>query len=86
MRHPSIFSDAILAIIRSPSKDVNGRCVLDEDFLREHEAMSDFNKYSLVEGAVPRRIMPAEFPDLRVKEQNDEGRRMDSTVLRANKL
>jgi hypothetical protein len=61
-----------LAIIRSPSKDVSGKCVLDEDFLREHEGISDFSKYSLVEGAVPRRIMPAEFPDLRVKEQDGQ--------------
>lgn len=84
--YQSIFSDATLAIIRSPAKDVNGQCVLDEDFLREHEGISDFSKYSLVEGAVPRRIMPAEFPDLRVKEQDDEGRRMDSTLLKATKL
>jgi hypothetical protein len=35
---------------------------------------------------VPRRIMPAKFPDLTVAEQADEGRRADSTKLRATKL
>ena len=86
LRKPTIFSDAILAILNSPTKDVNGRCVLDEDFLREHEGITDFSKYALVEGSTPRRIMPAEFPDLGVKEQDEEGRRMDSTLLRATKL
>lgn len=60
--------------------------MLDEDFLREHEGISDFSKYNLVEGSEPRRIMPAKFPDLRVEEQDDEGRRMDSTLLREAKL
>ena len=86
LRKPTIFSDAILAIINSPTKDVNGKCVLDEDFLRDHEGMTDFSKYNMVEGKTPRRIMPAEFPDLSVKEQDDEGRRMDSSALRATKL
>jgi hypothetical protein len=36
-----------------------------------------------VEGTSPRRIMPAEFPDLSVAEQDDEGKRVDSTALRA---
>ena len=78
LRKPTIFSDAILAILKSPTKDVNGRCLLDEDFMREHEGVSDFSKYALVEGTTPRRIMPAEFPDLSVKEQDDEGRKMVS--------
>ena len=86
MRRPEIFSDAILAIIKAPAKDVSGKTVLDEDFLRDHEGVTDFSKYSLVPGSNPRRIMPAEFPDLRVAEQDDEGRRMDSTKLRREKL
>lgn len=86
LRKATIFSDAVLAIIRSPTEDVNGRCVLDEDFLRSHEGIADFGKYSLVPGTAPRRIMPRKFPDLSVKEQNDEGRRMDSTLLRTTKL
>lgn len=85
LRKPTIFSDAILAILKSPTDKVNGRCVLDEDFLKE-EGVTDFSKYSLVPGTSPRRIMPEEFPDLRVKEEDDEGRRMDSSLLRATKL
>nr|POE77764.1 hypothetical protein CFP56_09407 [Quercus suber] len=82
LRKPTIFSDAVLAILRSPTKDVNGKTLLDEDFLREHEGVADFSKYALVEGTTPRRIMPAKLPSLRVREQDDQGNRMDSTVLR----
>lgn len=59
--------------------------MLDEDFLRE-KGVTDFSKYNLVEGAKPRRIMPAQLPSLRVEEEDDEGRRMDSAAARENKL
>ncbi|KAL6712383.1 hypothetical protein ACN47E_000260 [Coniothyrium glycines] len=85
LRHASIFFDAILAMISSPVEDVNGCLELDEDFLRK-KGVTDFGKYSLVQGSTPRRIMPAEFPDLSVKEQDDEGKRVDSTKLAAAKL
>ncbi|KAF2399387.1 short chain dehydrogenase [Trichodelitschia bisporula] len=85
LRKPTIFSDAILAMIRAPTSQVNGSLELDEDFLRT-VGVTDFSKYSLVEGAEPRRIMPAQLPDLRVAEQDDEGRRMDSSKLRAAKI
>jgi hypothetical protein len=86
LRKPSIFSDAILAMIRAPTSIVNGLLDLDEDFLRDHAGVTDFSKYSLIEGAKPRRIMPQKFPDLSVAEQADEGRRTDSTKLRSAKL
>jgi len=86
LRKPTIFSDAILAMLRAPTSVVNGLLDLDEDFLRDHSRVTDFSRYSLVEGTVPRRIMPQKFPDLTVTEQADEGRRTDSTKLRAAKL
>lgn len=82
LRTAHIFSDAVREIIKAPTAHVNGRLLLDEDFLRER-GVKEFDKYSLVKGTSPRRIMPKKFPDLRVEEQDDEGRRMDSTVLRA---
>jgi hypothetical protein len=60
--------------------EVNGLIDTDEDFLRRH-GVSDFSKYSVVTGSSPRRIMPAKFPILEVTEQDDEGRRVDSTKL-----
>lgn len=81
LRLPTIYSDAILAMIRAPTALVNGLLDLDEDFLRKHAGVTDFSKYSVVPGTVPRRIMPAEFPDLRVAEQDDEGKRIDSAKL-----
>ncbi|KAF2192693.1 short chain dehydrogenase [Zopfia rhizophila CBS 207.26] len=85
LRKPTICSDAILAMLRAPVSQVNGCLELDEDFLRE-TGVTDFDKYSIILGAKPRRIMPAEFPDLTVKEQDDEGKRMDSTKLRASRM
>jgi len=64
LRKPSIYSDAILAMLKAPVSVVNGLIDTDEDFLREHAGVTDFSKYSVVKGAVPRRIMPAKFPDL----------------------
>ncbi|KAF3804064.1 Hydroxysteroid dehydrogenase-like protein 2 [Colletotrichum gloeosporioides] len=78
LRKPTIFSDAVLAIVRAPASVVNGELVLDEDFLRNHAGVTDFSKYALVPGSSPRRIMPAELPDLTVKEQDDEGKRYSS--------
>ncbi|CAD6588518.1 MAG: hypothetical protein ASARMPRED_003590 [Alectoria sarmentosa] len=86
LRKPTIFSDAILAMLNAPTSTVNGQLDLDEDFLRTHLGVEDFSKYSVVEGATPRRIMPARFPDLRVEEHDDEGKRVDSTQLRKAKL
>ncbi|KAJ4286704.1 hypothetical protein N0V90_012956 [Kalmusia sp. IMI 367209] len=82
LRKPTIYSDAIFAMLRAPADEVNGCLELDEDFLRK-KGVVEFGKYSVVPGASPRRIMPAELPDLRVKEQDDEGNRVDSTKLRA---
>lgn len=86
LRKPTIYSDAIIAMLRAPAKTVNGLLELDEDFLRKYAGVEDFSRYSVVPGAVPRRIMPANFPDLTVAEQDDEGRRTDSVKLRASKI
>ncbi|KAF7528724.1 hypothetical protein PCG10_010260 [Penicillium crustosum] len=83
LRKPTIFSDAILAMLRAPHQVVNGLLDTDEDFLREKCGVSDFSKYSVIPGSTPRRIMPANFPVLEVAEQDDEGQRMDSTKARA---
>lgn len=87
LRKATIFSDAILGILRAHPSKVNGELVLDEDFMREQMGVTDFSKYDVVPGSNPRRIMPAKLPDLTVAEQDDEGRRMDSTKLaKASKL
>ncbi|KAF9238438.1 hypothetical protein DTO006G1_9209 [Penicillium roqueforti] len=83
LRKPTIFSDAVLAMLRAPHQTVNGLLDTDEDFLREKCGVSDFSKYSVIPGSTPRRIMPAKFPVLEIAEQDDEGQRMDSTKLRA---
>jgi hypothetical protein len=73
-------------MLKAPTSTVNGLLDLDEDFLREHVGVTDFSKYNVAQGAVPRRIMPAKFPDLNVAEQDDEGMRTDSTKLGKAKL
>ncbi|KAI9932252.1 hypothetical protein ASPWEDRAFT_477068 [Aspergillus wentii DTO 134E9] len=86
LRKPTIFSDAILGMLKAPAESVNGLIELDEDFLRKYCGVSDFSKYSIVPGSSPRRIMPNEFPVLEVAEQDDEGDRMDSAKNRQTKL
>lgn len=80
LRKATVFSDAVLAILRAPAPSVNGRLELDEDFLRREGGVTDFSKYAVVPGSSPRRIMPAALPDLAVAEQDDEGKRMDSAA------
>ncbi|KAK3375256.1 hypothetical protein B0H63DRAFT_273193 [Podospora didyma] len=79
LRKPTVFSDAILAILQAPSAVVNGQLELDEDFLRRHAGVRDFSRYAVMPGASPRRIMPLELPDLTVREQDDEGMRTGSS-------
>jgi hypothetical protein len=85
LRTANIFSDVVLQMIKALVAEVNGEVLLYEDFPRT-KGVSDVEKYSLVEGSRPRRITPIDIPDLRVTEQDDEGRRVDSTNLRASKL
>lgn len=61
---------------------MNGKLVLDEDFLREQCGVTDFSAYAVVPGTSPRRIMPAMLPDLTVEEQDDEGKRVNSVKAR----
>ncbi|OTA94548.1 hypothetical protein M434DRAFT_394608 [Hypoxylon sp. CO27-5] len=84
LRKATIFSDAVLAILRAPAARVNGQLELDEDFLRSDVGggVVDFSQYAVVPGSNPRRIMPAVLPDLTVAEQDDEGKRMDSAKER----
>lgn len=82
LRKPTIFSDAILAMLKAPTEVVNGLLDLDEDFLRREAGVVDFGRYSVVDGASPRRIMPRSFPRLEVEEQEDEGKRVESNALR----
>lgn len=86
LRKATIFSDAVLGILRAPAGKVNGKLELDEDFLRREGGVTDFDKYSVMPGSKPRRIMPVELPDLSVKEQDDEGDRFDSSQERGAKL
>ncbi|THC94490.1 hypothetical protein EYZ11_006013 [Aspergillus tanneri] len=41
LRKPTVFSDAVLGILNTPAKTVNGILALDEDFLREHCEQED---------------------------------------------
>jgi NAD(P)-dependent dehydrogenase (short-subunit alcohol dehydrogenase family) len=68
LRHPRIFSDAILEITKG---DFTGRCLIDQDFLAER-GVKDFEKYRCGEKEPPR-MMPRDFPSLLVKEQDDRG-------------
>ena len=70
-------------MLGAPAATVNGLLEIDEDFLRKYVGVTDFSKYTLVPGSSPRRIMPVEFPSLRVAEQDDEGM---TAVFRKSKI
>ncbi|KAK8055907.1 hypothetical protein PG993_001134 [Apiospora rasikravindrae] len=82
LRKPTVFSDAVLAVLRAPAASVNGMLALDEDFLRSElgGSVTDFSQYALVPGTSPRRIMPKRLPDLTVEEQDDDGTRINSAA------
>jgi hypothetical protein len=85
LRKPSIFADAILAILELPQTEwgrVSGKTWLDEDYLGELKGIRDFSGYAVKQGVQVRRIMPRRLPILEVEEEDDEGDRMDSTQLR----
>ncbi|KAK8027539.1 hypothetical protein PG991_004595 [Apiospora marii] len=88
LRKPTIFSDAVLAVLHAPVAAVNGLLALDEDFLRSDSGgrVTDFSRFALVPGSAPRRIMPKRLPDLTVEEQDDEGTRINSAAPAKAKL
>ncbi|RKL19032.1 hypothetical protein BFJ70_g14116 [Fusarium oxysporum] len=83
LRTPTIFSDAILEMLRTPPEQISGCLELDEDFLRK-KGVTDFSRYSVVPGANPRRMLPATLPVLTVPEEDEEVFRVDSTKSRSN--
>ena len=85
LRKATVFADAVMAVLRAPANVVNGLLDTDEDFLQRVGKVTDFDRYAVVEGATPRRMMPKFFPDLTVEEQADEGTRVDSREIEKKK-
>jgi hypothetical protein len=73
LRIPDIFSDAVLSIISADTILVNGKCLIDEDWLRDHDGVTDFVKYNVEGCGVVQRMLPIKFPRLEVEEQEDIG-------------
>ncbi|RUS76433.1 hypothetical protein EGW08_015802 [Elysia chlorotica] len=68
MRKPTIFADACLEIAKEETEILNGKALIDEDYLRS-KGVTDFTKYRCDPLIEPLRMMPAEFPSLMVKEE-----------------
>lgn len=96
LRKPTIFSKAILSLLSAPASLINALLTTDEDILRAPPPLGlnyqddDLLQFSLVtdsngQGLKTRRIMPKEFPDLRVAEEMDLGVRMDSDKTRGRR-
>lgn len=45
-RRPEIVADAAALVLGSPARELTGRCLLDEDFLRERGGVTDFAPYA----------------------------------------
>jgi citronellol/citronellal dehydrogenase len=54
-RKPDILVDCVLRIVQKEPKELTGRALLDEDFLRA-EGVTDFSSYACVPGSQPPRI------------------------------
>jgi citronellol/citronellal dehydrogenase len=59
-RTPDIMSDAAHAILTRPSRELTGRFLIDEDFLRE-TGVTDFDPYAVVPGTKSEEMMPDFF-------------------------
>ena len=68
LRKPDIFADCIVEILKSDVMLVNGKCLIDEDFLRSR-GFTEFAKYRCYPEKEPPRMMPVKFPDLTVQEE-----------------
>ena len=71
MRKPEIFAEACLNILLDEHENINGKSLIDEDYLRTR-GITDFTKYRCDKDFEPERMMPKEFPNLSVKEQNQQ--------------
>jgi hypothetical protein len=75
LRIPAIWSDAVSHILRDDGKkDIEGRALIDEDYLRERWGFKDkdFVKYRLNPNIEPKRAVPKILPSLRVEEEDEE--------------
>lgn len=69
MRSPEIFADAMMTIANEKSDKYNGQALIDEDLLRS-TGVTDFSKYRCDPEHEPERMMPRQFPSLKVDEEN----------------
>ncbi|BFZ19475.1 hypothetical protein BsWGS_22514 [Bradybaena similaris] len=69
MRKSTIFADACLGIAEEKTEKLNGKALIDEDYLRS-EGVTDFIKYRCDPDHEPNRMMPKKFPSLLVEEED----------------
>ena len=58
-RKPDIVSDAAYALFTTPAAEITGQWLIDEDFLRQHAGVQDFDQYACVPGT--KDLMPDFF-------------------------
>ncbi|KAJ3314524.1 hypothetical protein HDV04_006063 [Boothiomyces sp. JEL0838] len=79
LRSPQIFADAVDLMLQDNPQNINGKCLIEEDYLRS-KGVTDFKKYRSDPDVEPRRMLPMEFPSLLVKEQDDRGIQIKSKI------
>ncbi|XP_059147815.1 hydroxysteroid dehydrogenase-like protein 2 [Physella acuta] len=68
MRKSTIFADACFGIAEEKTDKLNGKALIDEDYLRS-EGVTDFSKYRCDPNQEPDRMMPKQLPSLLVAEE-----------------
>ncbi|XP_041375595.1 hydroxysteroid dehydrogenase-like protein 2 [Gigantopelta aegis] len=69
LRLPTIFADACLKIAEEKTQKLNGKALIDEDYLRS-TGVTDFTQYRCHPEHEHPRMMPRAFPSLEVTEQD----------------
>ena len=71
LRKPKIFADAVVGLAKDNKiSKLNGDAIIDEDYLRSRWGVSDFTQYRADPKFEPPRMMPKNFPSLKVEEEN----------------
>lgn len=52
-RRPEIMSDLVLGVLEQDPQTFTGHSLIDEDFLREYQGITDFSKYQCMDGYEP---------------------------------
>jgi hypothetical protein len=72
MHKATVFANVVARIGDEPVDQLTGVALIDEDYLHEHEGLTNTNfvKYQANPNVEPPRLLPMQFPSLQVAKQD----------------